>query len=97
MIWLTVLKKVNKLKDPSKDASVPLGREKEVTTRRDLGRKGDGGAEKGTWVMGGGKRTEIPEGQEKEWKSGSKRLGGPSKMYQRPGRLETLRIQREEP
>jgi hypothetical protein len=37
---------------------------------------------------GWGKRTEIPEGHEK-WKhatSGGRRLGGPSRMYQKPGR-----------
>ena len=43
----TELKKVNKLKGPSEDASVSLGREKKVTMReevgRDLGGKGDGG------------------------------------------------------
>jgi hypothetical protein len=45
----TELKKVNKLKCPSEDASIPLGREKKAITsgkgRRDLGRKVDGGEE----------------------------------------------------
>jgi hypothetical protein len=43
----TELKKVNKLKCPSEDASVPLGREKKVTTRGkgegNLGGKVEGG------------------------------------------------------
>jgi hypothetical protein len=42
----TELKKVNKLKCPSEDASVPLGREKNAITSRegvrDLGRKVEG-------------------------------------------------------
>lgn len=41
------LSKVNKLKGPSEDAPVPLGREKKATTRgeegRDKGGIGDGG------------------------------------------------------
>ena len=37
------LKKVNKLKCPSEDASVPLGREKKAITN------GEGGREGGTW------------------------------------------------
>ena len=41
MIQSTELKKVNKLKGPSEDASVPLGREEE--RGRDLGWKVDGG------------------------------------------------------
>ena len=39
----TELKKVNKLKGPSKDASVPLGREKKATT------SGEGGIWEGKW------------------------------------------------
>jgi hypothetical protein len=46
-IQSTELKKVNKLKSSSKDASVPLGREKKAITSgeggRDLGGKVDGG------------------------------------------------------
>ena len=46
-IQSTELKKVNKLKGPSEDASVPLGREKKAITSgeggRDLGGKVDGG------------------------------------------------------
>jgi hypothetical protein len=34
----TVPKKVNKLKHPREDASVPLGREKKVTTREEVGK-----------------------------------------------------------
>ena len=45
-IQSTELKKVNKLKCPSEDASVPLGREKKAITSgeggRDLGGKGRG-------------------------------------------------------
>ena len=41
-IQSTELKKVNKLKAPSEDASVPLGREKKATTR------GEGGNWEGT-------------------------------------------------
>jgi hypothetical protein len=42
-IQSTELKKLNKLKGSSEDASVPLGREKKAITRgrRDLGWKGD--------------------------------------------------------
>ena len=46
-IQSTELKKVNKLKGPSEDTSVPLGREKKAITSeegwRDLGGKVDGG------------------------------------------------------
>ena len=48
-IQSTELKKVNKLKCPSEDASVPLGREKKAITSgeggRDLGGKVDGEGE----------------------------------------------------
>ena len=37
-IQSTELKKFNKLKDPSEDTSVPLGREMKATTRRERGR-----------------------------------------------------------
>ena len=40
----TELKKVNKLKCPSEDASVPLGREKKAIT------SGEGGTWKGQWT-----------------------------------------------
>jgi hypothetical protein len=47
-IQSTELKKVSKLKGPSEDSSVPLGREKKAITsregRRDLGEKVDGGS-----------------------------------------------------
>jgi hypothetical protein len=56
-----------------------------------LREEGDTGErERGTRSgTGWGERTEIPEGQQKEQKqatSGGRRLGGPSKMYQRLGR-----------
>lgn len=54
------LKKVNKLKGPSEDASVPLGREKKATTRgggRNRGGKEDGDEGRGEHdlVLNGGK------------------------------------------
>lgn len=57
-IQSTELKKINKLKGPSEDTSVPLGREKKAITSgergRDLGGKVDGGCrEKGTWPGSG--------------------------------------------
>jgi hypothetical protein len=57
-IQSTELKKVNKLKAPSEDASVPLGREKKATTR------GEGGNWEGKWEgrengIGLGKMTEV--------------------------------------
>jgi hypothetical protein len=48
----TEIKNVNKLKDPSEDASFPLGREKKATTRQ--GREGGTGERK--WK--GGSRVE---------------------------------------
>ena len=54
-IQSTELKKVNKLKCPSEDASVPFGREKKATTSGEGGR-GLGGkveqGERGEWVGG---------------------------------------------
>jgi hypothetical protein len=60
----TELTKVNKLKGPSEDASVPLGREKKSTTKRGergLRRKGDGGAERetGSGIRWGGKKPKL--------------------------------------
>jgi hypothetical protein len=46
-IQSTELKKVNKQKGPSEEASVPLGREKKAITR-DEGGKGDVGAKRRT-------------------------------------------------
>ena len=46
-IQATKLKKVNKLKGPCEDASVPLGREKKATTR------GEGETWKGKGMVGG--------------------------------------------
>ena len=91
-IQFTGLKKVNKLKGPSEDASVPLRREKKAITRgeggRDLGGKWDGeGRGEHDQVSVGGSRTEALEGQQKEWKQatlGGRRLGKPSRMHQRP-------------
>jgi hypothetical protein len=49
----TELKKVNKLKGPSEDTPVPLGREKKANTREE-GKRGLGGKVEG--IGGGGKR-----------------------------------------
>ena len=48
-IQSTKLKKINKLKGPSEDTSIPLGREKKEIT------SGEGGAWEGKWmgVVGG--------------------------------------------
>jgi hypothetical protein len=64
-VQFTELKKLNKVKCPSKDASVPLEREKKAITsgegERDLGRKVDGEVCGGGWgkepgmVLGEGK------------------------------------------
>jgi hypothetical protein len=46
------------------------------------------------WVREKGEST---EGQQRDWNqamSGDKKVKGPSRMHQKPGRLETLRIQR---
>ena len=51
-IQSTELKKVNKLKCPSEDASVPLGREKKAIT------SGEGGTWEGKWMGVGGVRGE---------------------------------------
>jgi hypothetical protein len=73
-IQATELKKFNKLKGPSEGAfSVPLEREKKATTREERGTwegKGTGeGVDRGTGLgIGSRKRTEIPEGPQKEWK-----------------------------
>ena len=47
-ITSTEFKKVNKLKCPSEDASVPLGREKKANTRGEGGRDIGGKVERGT-------------------------------------------------
>jgi hypothetical protein len=47
-IQSTELKKVSKLKCPSEDTSVPLGREKKATTNR------EGGTWEGKWTGGRG-------------------------------------------
>jgi hypothetical protein len=63
----------------------------------DRGQEGVEGREEPAWVLGEGKRT---EGQLKEWKqatSGNRMFGGPFRMHQRPGTVETLRTQREGP
>jgi hypothetical protein len=100
----TVLKKVNKLKDPSEYASVPLGREKKATTSGEEGpwRKREWGVLKGehSWILDGEKELKFLRDSRKNvnmqpWEVGG--WGGPSRMYQRPGRQETLRTQREGP
>ena len=57
-IWSTELKKVNKLKGPSEDVSVPLWREKTTTSRKEGTWEGKGkGVARGEHdrVLGGGK------------------------------------------
>jgi hypothetical protein len=89
-IQSTELKKFNKLKCPSEDASVPLGGgEKKAITSREEGSWEDWGWE---WWEGRGE-TDLfwvrekdwsPEGQQKEWKQATSRdrkLGEPSKMH----------------
>ena len=55
----TELKKINELKCPSEEASVPLGREKKATTseegERNLGGKEDGGWGEGNMIRYWGK------------------------------------------
>ena len=58
------------------------------------------GEERGTWSgIGLWKRTEALGSSRKNRKEtlGGRRLRGPSRMYQRPGRWETIRTQREGP
>jgi hypothetical protein len=80
----TELKKVNKLKGPT----APLGREKKPITsgdrERDLGGEVDG-----EWGRRGEPNLVLGEGQQKEWIQATlrgRRLGGPSRLHQRPGR-----------
>ena len=54
-IQSTELKKVNKLKGPSEDASVPLGREKKAIT------SGEGGRDLGGNVAGGSGGRKVPD------------------------------------
>ena len=63
------LKKVNKLKGPSEDASIPLEREKKAITRGV--RAGNVGALRASRMNVNRQPQEV---------------GGPSRMYQRPGR-----------
>jgi hypothetical protein len=94
----TELKKVNKLKCPSEDSSVSLGRR----MQSQVGREGPGRGSRWGGDWGGGEGNLIwycvrendwsPEVQQKEWKQPSsvvRRLGGHSRMHQRPGRWET--------
>ena len=53
-IQFTELKKVNKLKGPSEEASVPLGREKKTITRGEGGR-----TQEGKWIRWGAGRGEL--------------------------------------
>jgi hypothetical protein len=84
------------MKLPSEDSLGPLGRKKKTITSgeggKDLGGKMDAGLGWGEgnliwyWVR---EKDRSPEGQQKEWKqaiSGGRRLGGRSRMHQRPER-----------
>ena len=83
-IQSTELKKVNKLKSPSEDASVPLKREKKATTReegrRDLRGKGDGGRgweeRNMIWYWMGGKGLKPPRASRKNGNRQSWEVGG---------------------
>jgi hypothetical protein len=85
MIVSMELKKVNKLKGPREDASVPLGREKKTTTRgkgrRNLGRKEYGVGSEGSLIWWG-KRTEALRASKKTGNMSLKAF----RMYQRPER-----------
>ena len=70
-IQSTELKKVNKPKGSSEDASIPLGREKKVIVGG-RGKEGPGwergqGEEEGNMIRHGGAERSL-EGQQKEWK-----------------------------
>ena len=99
MIQSTELKKVNKLKCPSKDASVSLGREKKAITsgvvKEEPGREsrqggGSGGRGEPDLVFGEGKGMKSRGPEERMETDNLRRLG-------RPGRGLTLRTQREGP
>ena len=80
---LTELKKVDKPKGPSEDASISLGREKKTITgvrgREKPGWKGGQSGEEGNMIRYGvGEQERSPEGQQKESKlatSGGRRWG----------------------
>ena len=86
------LRTVNKLKGPSEDTSVPLGREKKATNHKGGGKEGPvrekrGGRGEHDVLLG--RRKREPKSQQKELKqetSGDRRLGRPSRIHQRPGR-----------
>jgi hypothetical protein len=73
----TELKKVNKVKCPSEDASVPLGREKKATTRGERGTwEGKRGRGDHDLALGGGKelkslRPSIKNGNRQPWEVGA--------------------------
>jgi hypothetical protein len=54
-IWSTELKKVNKLKGPSEDTSIPLWREKKAITSMKRRRNGGGGRGEPDLTLGEGK------------------------------------------
>jgi hypothetical protein len=90
-IQSTELEKVNKLKCPSEDSSVPLGREKKAITNFGGGGPGRESQQEEEWEKEGNliwywvrEKDWSSAGQQKEWKqatSGNKRLGEPSKMH----------------
>jgi hypothetical protein len=85
--------KFNKLKDPSEDASVSLGKKKKAITNREGGRhlggklnRSCGRREESNLVLGEGKGL-MPWGPVEIIETGNfRRLGGPSRMHQRPER-----------
>jgi hypothetical protein len=87
------LKKVNKLKFPSEDPSVPLWREKKtITSGEEGGRESERkmGKETGTWSgIGWGKRTEALMASRAVRKRG--REGGREREKEREGERQTDR------
>jgi hypothetical protein len=70
---------------------IPLGREKKAITReeggRDLDKKRDRvGRREHDLVLGWGKGEALRLNRKKQATSGGKSLGGPFRMYQRPGK-----------
>ena len=91
-VQATELEKINKLKSPSEDASISLGRERIVI----IGVGKEGETLLGKWtrrgrgehdqVLGGENRTEVLRASRKNQNRQPRKVGVPSRIYQRPGR-----------